>query len=99
MTYKLNDTVYRISKYNKLPGGYSEQNMMSSPRIARADRRLGAPLFLTVQLGGKRDCLRPGDTDPHVNAAIQKGLYDILPTKTLRSSKEKVIVLINALKE
>ena len=64
-----------------------------------ADLHLDAPLFLTVQIGGKRGRLRPGDTDPAVNKAIQDGLNDVIPTLTLLSSKRKVMVLINALKE
>ena len=108
ITYHLDKTIRGIAKYKKLPAGYGahfnhfpqDSNAICYLSVQRSNKIPDAPLFLTVQVSPPSVMkTRPGNTDPRVNRAVQKGLYEVIPTVTLRSSKNKIIVLINALKE
>ena len=57
------------------------------------------PLFLTVQISPKPSRVRPGDTDPRINLAVQNGLLATIPTIVLKVNRAKVFVIVNALKE
>ena len=57
------------------------------------------PLFLTVQVSPRQGRGRPGDTDPRVNEAVQKGLLELIPQIVLKVNRAKVYVIVNALKE
>ena len=57
------------------------------------------PLFLTVKVSPKPSRVRPGDTDPRINLAVQNGLLETIPRIELKVNRAKVFVMVNALKE